>query len=463
MIILFTLLYLRKTIIHMVKNITMSNCANKEFVRKNYICSVCNFCSLYPASIRRHIRLKHAGNGHLINRRESAHVSSACYSERNNQRPSMVNGSTMTSPISTQNAGELQAITNRSPGMSASNTSFQAPFSMHDGSGESQGINYNRSFHENFSTHDGTNQSIRHRVSPTKMSTVSTQDTTEHSDGAAGVVAFNKSFPISEHATSTPLQHHKIMQNETLSEFHNESPHQTKQVEVIHSGTDLGLSSAGGGDVYDISLIEQFKIFISGPSRCGKTVWVTDFLLNISPRLCKEVPETILYVFATWQPQYDDIKDSKLVDVFIQDDDSLESKIKRYITGKPLLIIFDDLISSNNLAYIADLFMIHGRHNHVSCIFISQMMFPNNIAIRSISRNSNYLVLFKNPRYNQDISELAKQMTPGQPYLKMIYASATEDPFSYLFINVTQECKPAVKFLSHLFNENNIVRAYVVT
>ena len=53
-------------------------------------------------------------------------------------------------------------------------------------------------------------------------------------------------------------------------------------------------------------------------------------------------------------------------------------------------------------------------------------------------------------------------MTPGKLDLKMIYAAATTDPFSYLFINVTQECKPAVKYLSHLFNEKHKVNAYVV-
>ena len=439
----------------------MSNCANGEFVRKNYICSVCNFCSLYPASIRRHIRLKHAGDGHLINRRESGHVSSTCYSKRNNPQQSMVNRSTMTSPILTQNGTGQQESSIGQPGTPASSFPISLP--------------------------NETNMQHGHVSSNMDGGMVFPALTHNNSNENNGITSPNtkKNSPISsigsKFMSSTPLQNKSMANNDKSSLFSFNSPElmnnksenslistrsaittPPKKVEVIHSGTDLGLSSAGS-DVYDISLIEQFKIFISGPSRCGKTVWVTDFLLNISPRLCKEVPETILYVFATWQPQYDDIKDSKLVDVFIQDDDSLESKIKRYITGKPLLIIFDDLISSNNLAYIADLFMVHGRHNHVSCIFISQMMFPNNIAIRSISRNSNYLVLFKNPRYNQDISELAKQMTPGQPYLKMIYATATEDPFSYLFINVTQECKPAVKYLSHLFNENNIVRAYVVT
>ena len=43
-------------------------------------------------------------------------------------------------------------------------------------------------------------------------------------------------------------------------------------------------------------------------------------------------------------------------------------------------------------------------------------------------------------------------MTPGNLILVDIYLEATKQPFSYLFINLTQECHPDVKYLSNLFN-----------
>ena len=43
-------------------------------------------------------------------------------------------------------------------------------------------------------------------------------------------------------------------------------------------------------------------------------------------------------------------------------------------------------------------------------------------------------------------------MTPGNLILVNIYIEATKSPFSYLFINLTQECHPHVKYLSNLFN-----------
>ena len=105
---------------------------------------------------------------------------------------------------------------------------------------------------------------------------------------------------------------------------------------------------------------------------------------------------------------------------------------------------------------------MHGRHNKVSTIFISQELYNSkNNEITTISRMTNYIVLMKNPRYALDISNLAKQMTPGETILKEIYKKATEDkPFSYLFICVTQECAPNVRFLASLFDVDGVVSVF---
>ena len=43
-------------------------------------------------------------------------------------------------------------------------------------------------------------------------------------------------------------------------------------------------------------------------------------------------------------------------------------------------------------------------------------------------------------------------MTPGNLILVNLYIEATKWLFSYLFINLTQECNPSVEYLSNLFN-----------
>ena len=94
-------------------------------------------------------------------------------------------------------------------------------------------------------------------------------------------------------------------------------------------------------------------------------------------------------------------------------------------------------------------------------IFLTQRMFVNDKYFRQISQNCDYFFIFKNPRNSSEIQTLAQQITPGSLHLIKIYIEATRDPFSYLFINLTQECQPEVKFLSQLFNKDHTVKSFV--
>ena len=97
---------------------------------------------------------------------------------------------------------------------------------------------------------------------------------------------------------------------------------------------------------------------------------------------------------------------------------------------------------------------------NISMAFLSQKMFVNCEHFRQISQNCDYFAIFKNPRNSSEIRTLAQQMTPGNLILVQIYMEATKMPFSYIFINLTQECDPRVKYLSDLFNQ--FINVYLV-
>ena len=88
-------------------------------------------------------------------------------------------------------------------------------------------------------------------------------------------------------------------------------------------------------------------------------------------------------------------------------------------------------------------------------------MFVHDEYFRQISQNCDDFFIFKNPRNSSEIGTLAQQITPGSLHLIKIYIEATRNPFSYLFINLTQECQPGVKFLSQLFNRDHAVKSFV--
>lgn len=176
----------------------------------------------------------------------------------------------------------------------------------------------------------------------------------------------------------------------------------------------------------------------------------------------KYPPEITIYVYATWQDKYDELRSK--VQYFIQDDTDLASKIENISSKhKSTLLILDDMMNSANLRYFMELFTVQARHNNMSVIFMSQTMFGGqDEALRKITNNCDYMIVHRNTRNAQQINNLASQMTPGNKKLVDIYAAATdEEAFSYLFIDLTQQCPKFLKYRSHLFDEDHRMRVYV--
>ena len=212
--------------------------------------------------------------------------------------------------------------------------------------------------------------------------------------------------------------------------------------------------------MYDIRFCENFKLFACGPSRCGKTCFIIDIIQNLDA-ITISSPNKVIYVYKVWQQKFDELQESGLVNYFIQDQEHIVDLIKQKTNDDSALIIFDDLINSPNLQEISNLFVVDGRHSNLSLIFLSQRMFVNNESFRQISNNCDYLAVFKNPRNSSEVRVLAQQLTPGSLEFIDIYKQATREPFSYLLVNLTQECQEHVKFLSHIFDYDHHVKCYL--
>ena len=182
---------------------------------------------------------------------------------------------------------------------------------------------------------------------------------------------------------------------------------------------------------FDIRLKENFKLFISGPSGSGKTWFVRELLKNLDI-FAKARPKILTLVYKVYQPIYQDMG----MDYLIQDGAHLKERLFERANGQSMLVIFDDMMNSTSLGELADLFTVDGRHHNFSMIFLSQQLYVNNNEdFKQISRNCDYLALFKNPRNAQEIRTLSSQMTPGKMELVFYFTEATQTGFSYLFIN----------------------------
>ncbi|GFS63427.1 uncharacterized protein TNCV_2239701 [Trichonephila clavipes] len=100
------------------------------------------------------------------------------------------------------------------------------------------------------------------------------------------------------------------------------------------------------------------------------------------------------------------------------------------------LIVLDDMMNDVT-SEISQMFTMGSHHKKYSIILITQYLFPRAKSMRDISLNAHYIILFRN---NRDVSQAAcfgRQAFPGcGKFFMDSYKKATEEPFSYLLVDV---------------------------
>ena len=191
----------------------------------------------------------------------------------------------------------------------------------------------------------------------------------------------------------------------------------------------------------DCRFPHPFTACISGPSSCGKTFFLTRFINSIT-EMVHPIPEEIIYCYSEYQPLFDSLKERGVI--FHEDVDS-------WTTGKRRLVILDDLMSEAD-ERITRIFTKISHHRSMSVIQVVQNIFGKNKEQRTISLNSHYIVIFKNPRDKSQIINLGKQIFPGQnEFVREAFKSATDKPNSYILFDLRQETCDQLRVRTNIF------------
>ena len=107
------------------------------------------------------------------------------------------------------------------------------------------------------------------------------------------------------------------------------------------------------------------------------------------------------------------------------------------IHKRNLMVIDDQMADAGNDKRIVNLFTRGSHHRNLSVIYIVQNLFHQGKGSQSISLNSHYLVLFKNPRDKLQILTLAKKIYPrNTDSFINHYEEAVQRPFGYLLVDL---------------------------
>ena len=112
--------------------------------------------------------------------------------------------------------------------------------------------------------------------------------------------------------------------------------------------------------------------------------------------------------------------------------------------------------SLNILAHVIDnsileLFTVLSHHGNIFTIYQTQFLFGKHPIHRSISIQSTYIILFKNPRDSQQIEILARQMKArNYKYIIDSYLEATKKPYSYILIDNHQRTDDRLRIRSRI-------------
>ena len=86
-----------------------------------------------------------------------------------------------------------------------------------------------------------------------------------------------------------------------------------------------------------------------------------------------------------------------------------------------------------------------------------QNLFPKNKERRSISLNSQYMVVFKNPRDASQMSHLAWQMYPGRvKFVQEAFKNATSVPYDYLLVDLKQDTPEDMRLRTTNFPDDGV-------
>ena len=174
--------------------------------------------------------------------------------------------------------------------------------------------------------------------------------------------------------------------------------------------------------------------------------------------MIRPLPQRIVWVYGEWQPAYEmimQVQRKPQVEFRRGFDDELYESLDPTIRN---LVVLDDQMENHDMhkdggSTLATFFTQGSHHRNTTVIYVVQNVFHHGPAMRTVSLNSNYLVLFHNARDKTQVRTLAMQMFPSNPqFLIDAFEDATNTPHGYLVVDIKPDTPSVIRVRTSIFD-----------
>ena len=191
---------------------------------------------------------------------------------------------------------------------------------------------------------------------------------------------------------------------------------------------------------FDTRFKHSFSMLIAGASGSGKTYFTKDMFNRVDQTL-----ESIVWFYEEWQPLYESLSEVTFVK-------GMPSTLDEYlqIPGAKMMV-FDDMMSKcAESDLICQTFTRKRHHQNLSVVFIVQNLFCQGKVMRNIHLNTEYFVLFRNPRDKSQFGHFARQLeTLKSKQLIENYMTAISKPYDHFLVDLKPHTPDQLRYRSN--------------
>ena len=193
-----------------------------------------------------------------------------------------------------------------------------------------------------------------------------------------------------------------------------------------------------------------FSMLVVGPTQSGKTAFVEQMFEERRITFPTKRKGQILWFYNQWQPRYE-----AMMDLGVEFEEGLpdwSESLQELDPKMHHILVFDDLMHQAVNSPILSRLFTQGRHRNASVILLMQNMFPKGKYNTDISRNAQYLVLFRSPSDRKQINTIADRIFAENRFKFMqVYSKATSIPYGYVLIDNHPRTDPENQVVTDVF------------